>query len=114
MGKQYKYTRNNKLFIFEANNDVKDFLELNKKISGESPQDFIQDCADSYPRLDIESAINICIKDTIEIYNNLYNLQNIQLDKDDRRNIKILNELTENLNIPDEIINKFTDEMTEI
>lgn len=112
MGKRYKYTKNNKLFAFEANDDIENFLRINKKISGESPEEFIQDSVNSYPSLDIESTINICIKDTIEIYNNLYNLQNIQLDKDDKKTIKLLNELTGNLNIPDEIINKFTDEVT--
>lgn len=111
MEKRYKYTKNNNIYSFEVNDSVEEFLKINKKISGESPEDFIQDCVDSYPSLDIESAINICIKDTIEIYNNLNNLQNIKLNKDDKRTIQILNELAKNLNIPDEIIDNFTNEI---
>ena len=113
MAKTYKYEKFGKQYSVSVSDEISEFLEKNHKITGEPPCEFISYYVEVFPELDAASAIEEGIKDDVSFVKMYEKYGRIVFDYDYKKVNENLIKLTEKLPVDQDLIDKYTKEVTD-
>ena len=112
MSKVYKYCKDGKEYCYNADDNTQKYLELNEKLTTESPEDFISKCVKVYNSFTVEDAVIKGICANTNSLNMMHKFGNMQLNFNYSQVQDFLDEMTrKSLHPSQEEIERITQEV---